>query len=187
MNFIKAVKLLELDNTLTLKRRNIDFRVTLYKGNLISVAGNVTKFYKSLSKEDVLADDWYVVTKDKPAFEEVLTSRKRKSQIDFIGKFMGSYRDVVKEKPTTPFNYDSDDIAMLYEFMDNYCQWVDEFSKNNYADEILKIVTDFCPEGTFTKEGFYEHHIEKANILLKKSVKYLNMARAIIEKGNVNE
>jgi hypothetical protein len=76
---------------------------------------------------------------------------------------------------------------MFYEFVDNYCQWVDEFAKNNYANEILKIATDFYPEGTFTKEGFYEHHIEKANILLKKSVKYLNMARAIIEKGNVHE
>lgn len=91
---------------------------------------------------------------------------------------------VKEEKPIVPFNYDGDDVAMLYEFMDKYCQWVDEFSKSDYHTEILNT---FYPKGDFTKEGFYEHHIEKANILLRKSVKYLNMARAIIEKGNVSE
>ena len=93
----------------------------------------------------------------------------------------------IDENPSSPFNYDEDGVAMFYKFMGNYCQWVDEFAKNNYVNEILQIATDFYPEGTFTKEGFYEHHIEKANILLKKSVKYLDMARAIIEKGNVHE
>jgi collagenase-like PrtC family protease len=75
-----------------------------------------------------------------------------------------------------------DDEQKLHRVIDQYCKWVDDFLNNSYEKELEKIATRFYPEGVFSEEGFNEYQIAQSKILLKKSVKYLSMARTIIEK-----
>lgn len=75
-----------------------------------------------------------------------------------------------------------DDEKTLLNAIDQYCKWVDDFVNNSYEKELEKIATTFYPEGIFGEEGFNEHQISLSKIALKKSVRYLNRARAIIEK-----
>lgn len=78
--------------------------------------------------------------------------------------------------------FGKDDEQTLYKIIDQYCKWVDEFLNNSYEKELEKIAIRFYPEGVFTEEGFNEHQIAQSKILLKKSMRYLIIARAIIEK-----
>jgi hypothetical protein len=65
MNFIEAVKLLKLDNTIKLRRRNKDFEITY---GLIGLNLTIT---------DILAEDWYVVKNEKLcSFEDALKAYK---------------------------------------------------------------------------------------------------------------
>jgi hypothetical protein len=76
----------------------------------------------------------------------------------------------------------NDHEQILYRSVDQYYGWVDDFLNNSYEKEFKGIATNFYPEGTFTKEGFNEHQVEKAKIILKKSELYLKMAVYIISK-----
>ena len=84
------------------------------------------------------------------------------------------------DRSIIPFS--KDDEQMLCSCIDQYCEWVNDFLNNSYEKELEKIATRFYPEGVLTEKGFNEHQLSKSKALLKKSVKYLSMARTIIEK-----
>jgi len=70
MNFIEAVKLLQLDKNISMKRNNGYFEITSSVGHL-SLSGEL---YSPMTK-DILAEDWYIVKDEKlHSFEEALKS-----------------------------------------------------------------------------------------------------------------
>jgi len=83
MNFIEAVKLLKLDNTIKLRRRAKDFEITFGLMGL------------NLTITDILAEDWYVVKDEKlHSFEEALKAYKSGKNIRRKGdETIYSYRD----------------------------------------------------------------------------------------------
>jgi hypothetical protein len=71
MNFIEAVKLLKLDNTIKLRRRNKDFEITLTDMGYLD-KGAVYSYFAPVI-DDILAEDWYAVKDEKlHSFNEAL-------------------------------------------------------------------------------------------------------------------
>jgi hypothetical protein len=74
MNFIEAVKLLELDENIKLMRRSKDVTIFSRYGTLMGKQGH-TGF--KLFIKDILAEDWYVVKYEKlHSFEEAIVAFK---------------------------------------------------------------------------------------------------------------
>ena len=80
MNFIEAIKLIELDDNVTIMRRSKDVKVFPFGKNKILTCGSYGEIFKP-SINDILAEDWYVVKDEKlHTFEEAIASlRKGKS------------------------------------------------------------------------------------------------------------
>lgn len=83
MNFIEAVKLLQLDKNIKLMRRTKDFEITLDKIGIFLTATCVIddKIYKdepfTVTINEILAEDWYGVKNEKLyTFEEALKAYK---------------------------------------------------------------------------------------------------------------
>ncbi len=77
MNFIAAVKLLQLDKNVKLMRRDKDFKICADFHGITKILTKEGYRYFTLSNDDILAEDWYVVKDEKlHTFEEALKAYK---------------------------------------------------------------------------------------------------------------
>ena len=77
MNFIEVCRLLEIDKSVVLLRRNNkDLQITVdVIGKFLIDVNDDDAFIPSI--EEILADDWYVVRKTRLTFEEAIAALKR--------------------------------------------------------------------------------------------------------------
>jgi hypothetical protein len=81
MNFIEAVKLLELDENIKLMRRSKDLTIFTGYGILQGISKQGHTGFKLFLK-DILAEDWYVVKNEKlHTFEEAIVAFKNGNTI----------------------------------------------------------------------------------------------------------
>lgn len=84
MNFIEAVKLLQLDKNVKLMRRSGYSSITIDIDGVFRI--NYWSNYKP-SIDDILADDWYVVTNEKlHTFEEAFKALKEGATVHRYNK-----------------------------------------------------------------------------------------------------
>jgi len=76
MNFIEAIKLLKLDNTIKLKRRSKEVTFTLHPLENHFIKDDGYSLYL-ITVDDIFAEDWYVVKDEKLcSFEEAIVAFK---------------------------------------------------------------------------------------------------------------
>ena len=76
MNFIEAVKLLQLDKNIKLRRRGKEITITLHPLGEHFMKDDSYSIYLT-TVDDILAEDWYVVKDEKlHSFEEALKALK---------------------------------------------------------------------------------------------------------------
>lgn len=131
MNFIEAVKLLELDKNIKLMRRSKSFKITSDNIGIFLIAEGI--FLKgevyvnnpfSASIEEILAEDWYVVKDEKlHSFEQALKALKEGKTIKRKSSAVEFYHDytpntIGSNSKYTPEKYDGN-------------KWVDMSFTNN--------------------------------------------------------
>lgn len=83
MNIIEAVKLVQLDKNIKLKRRGNEFyEITLKPDGELYITSHLGLVRFRLTIEEILAEDWYVVKNEKlHTFEEALKAYKSGKKI----------------------------------------------------------------------------------------------------------
>lgn len=107
MNFIEAVKLLQLDKNIKLMRRSKDFKIYTDTYGITKVISKEGYKHFTLLIDDALAEDWYVVKDEKlHTFEEAVVALKAGKKISRDYK----YADVHKIGWDNKFIFEEEDL-----------------------------------------------------------------------------
>jgi hypothetical protein len=173
MNFIEAVKLLELDKNIKLIRKSKDFKITSDNVGIFMVYKNAELFGASI--EEVLADDWYVS-------EGINMNNYERKQFEREQLEMGIKKlldNILLKIETIEVNISSDEHAKIIPYITDKLNDIKKviMSNDDYYDEyfiLLSIIQNNVSNMLNVKNTIFGERFEIEKKNLEEERKKLN-------------